>query len=196
MENTILFLKKYWFVIIGLLVIGFFAGRCDSKIITKTEYIKGETITDTIYSEKLVPYEVKVPYNPILPLRVDTIRIPGKPEYIAMVVDTAAIIADYVLLNKYSRIMFDTQTEGKLIVSGEVQYNKLQKLVYDFTPMTKKVTIEKVPVFTPFVMASYNTLGYFGVGAGMYYHNIGASYKYLSDFNNSTGHEFGLHIKF
>jgi len=196
MTKILLFLSKYWSLIVGLLVIGFFAGRCDNKVIVKTEYVKGPTKTDTVYSERLVPYEVEVPGTPVLPQKPDTIRLPGKIQYVATIVDTAAIIADYVLLNKYSRLLFDTETEGKLIVNSEVQYNKLQKLSYNFTPIYKKVTVQRIPLFTPFILASYNSFSYFGYGGGIYYHNLGFSFKRLNNFNNSTGNEFGIAIKF
>ena len=91
--------------------------------------------------------------------------------------------------------MFDNETEGKLIVGAEVQYNNLQNLSYKFTPMYKQTTITKQRVFTPFAGVSYNTLGFVGVGGGLYYHNVGLGLKYVTDFNQK-GYEFGLNYKF
>jgi hypothetical protein len=187
-------LKKYWWVIgIAALIIGFFIGRWQTEPSIVTKYIKGETVTNTVYVDK--PYEVIIPTKPVLPMKPDTIRIPGKPVYIASIVDTAAIIADYVKLNKYSKTMFDNGTVGKLVVGAEVQYNKLNKLDYSFTPMEKQTTIIKQRVFTPFLGVSYNTFGYAGAGVGIYYYNVGLGLKYLSNFK-SKGYEFGLNYKF
>ena len=96
--------QNYFYIGIAILflVIGFFVGRSNSKVITKIEYIKGETMRDTIYAEKLVPYEVKIPASPNLPMKYDTIRIPGKPDIRYMKVDTAQIIAEYIKENSYS----------------------------------------------------------------------------------------------
>jgi hypothetical protein len=180
---------------IMLLSIGFFAGRCTDKTITKTEYVKGETIRDTIFATKLVPYKVVIPAAPVLPMKPDTIKIPGKPEIIRMMVDTAQIIADFIKENSYSNTLFDDKKNGKLTVSSIVQYNKLKKLGYEFTPIYKETTVEKRKIFTPFVNASYNTFGYFGGGAGLYYYDVGLNVKYLTDFK-SKGYEFGINIKF
>lgn len=190
-------MKNYINYIIVALVLttGFFVGRCTSDTKMGIEYIKGDTIHDSIPYEKLVPYKVEIPAKPVLPMKPDTIRIPGKPEYHVMVVDTAAIIADYIKKNSYTNILFDTKAEGKLTVATTVQYNKLVDLGYSFTPVYKEVTLQKQRVFTPFVTTSYNTLGYFGGGGGLYYHNLGASIKYITDFN-TKGYEFGMHLKF
>lgn len=187
-------LKKYWWVIpILALVIGFFIGRWQTEPKITVKYVKGETVTNTVYVDK--PYEVIVPAKPVLPMKPDTIRIPGKPEFVFLKVDTAAIIADYIKLNKYSRILFDNSTVGKLIVGAEVQYNKLNKLDYSFTPMEKQTTIIKQRLFTPFIAVSYNTFGYGGIGGGVYYYNVGIGLKYLSNLKG-TGYEFGLNYKF
>jgi hypothetical protein len=177
------------------LFVGFLAGCWSSKPVEKISYKKGETVRDTIYSERLVPYKVEVPAKPNLPLKPDTIRLSGKPEIIAMKVDTAKIIADYIIKNSYQKTLFDNTKDGKFIFNAIVQYNQLQQIGYEFTPIQKTITIEKKPVLTPFLTVSYNTLGYIGTGIGIYYHDIGVSAKYLSNFNN-TGYEFGINYKF
>ena len=189
--------ENWKLLLLGLLIlsIGFIAGRCTDKTISKIEYIKGETVRDTIFATKLVPYKVEIPAKPVLPMKPDTIRIPGKPEIIRMKVDTAQIIADYIKENSYSNVLFDDQQKGKLTVASVVQYNTLKKLGYEFTPIQKQTTIEKRRVFTPFVNASYNTFGYYGAGAGLYYYDVGVNVKYLSDFK-TKGYEFGVNIKF
>jgi len=191
-------MNKYWkYIVVAfvLLAIGFLAGRWTIKTKVKIEYIKGETIRDTIYSEKLVPYKVVIPDKPVLIMKFDTIRIPGQPEYIVMKVDTAQIIAEYIKENSYRNTLFDNQTEGKLTVDAIVQYNKMQRLGYEFTPMQKQITIEKRRILTPFASGSYNSFGYFGIGGGLFYYDLGIGAKYITNFNQS-GYEIGLQYKF
>jgi len=185
--------RKWAFIGILLIALGFMAGRCTTKPIGKIEYIKGETIHDTI--PKPVPYLVEVPADPILPMKPDTIKIPGKTEYITQVVDTAQIIAEFIQKNSYRETLFDNDTLGTMVVDAQVQYNQLQKLGYSFTPIQKQITTEKRKVFTPFLSVSTNTFGYVGIGGGLYYNNLGFEAKYLTDFQEK-GVELGLHIKF
>jgi len=174
-------------------IIGFFAGRRTLKPDIQIEYIQGETIHDTIL--KPVPYLVEVPAKPILPLKPDTIRIPGGTEYIVMKVDTAKIIANYIQKNIYKETLFDNDTIGKFSFEAVVQYNEMQKFGYDFTPIQKQTTIIKKRVLTPFLSTSYNSFGYFGAGGGVYYHNLGMGLKYMTDFQK-TGYEIGFSYKF
>lgn len=186
----------YYFIFAGILIIlSFFVGRCTTEVTPKITYVKGDTVHDSIPYEKLVPYIVEIPAKPQLPMKPDTIRIPGKPDIQYMKVDTAAIIADYVKKNSYTNTLFDNKTEGKLIVATTVQYNKLIDLGYTFTPMYKEITTQKKRVITPFLSTSYNTLGYFGGGGGLYYHNIGIGVKYITNFDKK-GTEFNLNYKF
>jgi hypothetical protein len=191
-------LKKYWkvAVAIALLLIGFFIGRQTSEVKTSVKMIPGKTVIDTLYSEQLSPYHSEIPNNPILPLKPDAIRIKGDsvPYAVIMKTDTAKIIQNYITKNSYRKQLFNDDN-GKLIVSADVQYNLLQKLSYDFTPMQKVTTVEKKRVFTPFLIGSYNSWGYLGAGAGIYYYDVGVSAKYLTNFIN-TGYEVSLHIKF
>jgi len=174
-------------------IIGFFAGRWTLKPDIQIEYIQGETIYDTIL--KPVPYLVEVPAKPILPLKPDTIRIPGGTEYIVMKVDTAKIIANYIQKNIYKETLFDNDTIGKFSFEAVVQYNEMQKFGYDFTPIQKQTTIIKKRVLTPFLSTSYNSFGYFGAGGGIYYHDLGVGLKYMTDFQK-TGYEIGFSYKF
>jgi len=181
-------------LILGL-VISFFIGRSEVKPSVKVVYKHGKTVRDTIYSEKLVPYKVEVPANPILPLTPDTVKLPGGVEYITLKVDTAKIIANYIKENKYKSLMFDNKN-GRLVVDAKVQYNELKGMSYEFTPIEKETTITKVPAFIPFISAGYNTLNYANIGCGIFYHNLGLEYNYNIDLHASSYHQFGLKYKF
>ena len=185
--------RKWAFIGISLIATGFMAGRWTMKPIEKIEYIKGETIHNTI--PKPVPHLVEIPSDPVLPMKPDTIKVLGGTTYLTQVVDTAQIIAEFGEKNTYIETLFDSDTLGTMVVDAQVQYNQLQKLGYTFTPVQKHITAERKKVFTPFLSASANTLGYVGTGGGLYYNNLGFEVKYLTDFQ-AKGFEVGLHIKF
>lgn len=173
-------------IAIVLIIIGVFIGRWT---IGKPEvkYVKGETVRDTIYSEKLVPYNVYLPPKPVLPMKPDTIN-----NVVYMSVDTAQIISNYITRNSYRKVMFDNK-DGKLIVDAVVQYNQLGRLAYEFTPIQKQIT--KTRVLVPFLSSSWNSFGIVGIGGGLYYHDVGLGAKYITDFSRQ-GYEIGLNIKF
>lgn len=178
-------------IAIVILIIGFLAGRWSIGE-SKTEYVKGDTIRDTLLVDN--PYEVEIPAKPVLPMKPDTIRIPGHTEIVTMKVDTAQIIADYIKKNSYRKVMFDNM-DGKLIVDAVVQYNQLNRLSYEFKPIHKQTTITKKDILTPFLSGSYNSFGIIGVGGGIYYHDVGLVVKYITDFER-RGYEVGLNYKF
>ena len=172
-------------------VIAFFSGRSisDVKVIQK----EGKTVTDTIYSERLVPYEVVTPSDPKLPIKKDTIWIDSLHiKEVVMKVDTSKIISEYIKLNKYKAQGFDNDN-GKLEIDAEVQYNTLSKLSYTFTPIEKQVIRQRTVV--PFITTSYNSFGFIEVGGGTYIKNIGVEAKYVTDFNRN-GFEVGIKYKF
>lgn len=194
-------MKTNWKILIisgiVLLAIGFFAGRSTSKVVESVRYVQGESVKDTLYIPQLIPNHSEIPKNPVLPMKKDTIYIKGDsiPYAIVMKVDTLQIIRKYITKNSYSKVLFDNNN-GRLTVGAEVQYNLLQKIDYSFTPIEKQTITETVRTFTPFVLGTYNSLGYFGIGGGMYYHNVGISAQYLTNFKSPTAYEVGFHIKF
>lgn len=186
-------MKTIHLIIIGvaILIAGFFIGRATTTSSSTTKYIKGETVTNSVNVP--TPYNVYIPAVPSLPTKPDTIKVNTK-EYIVLKVDTAKIIANYILRKRYKTPLFD-DNNGKLIVSSVVQYNSLDSIAYSFTPITKEVTIIKSKIFTPFVTGSWNSFGYFGAGGGIYINNIGFGVKYITDFSQQ-GYEVSASIKF
>jgi len=181
-------------IAVVLLAIGFFLGRWTTPPVEKIKYVKGDIVHDSIPYETLVPYKVVVPITKLLPTKPDTLWLSGKPIYIALKVDTQAIISEYVKEKYYDLTLFDNN-DGKLKLGEVLQYNSIKKLTYEFTPIQKQTTIIKKRVLTPFVTASYNTNNFTGVGAGIYYHDIGASFKYVTDLREKY-YEYGLYYKF
>lgn len=156
-------------MILFFLVLGFFFGRKtvkepETKIVT--EYIQGDTVTDTLYYPK--PYKVVVPadtlgiiqqcikdgiYAELWPEKVVTEYVEVTKE------DTTEIMKDWATKRYYSETLFNDDTHGNCAFNAEVQYNRLKVLDYNFTPVTRTVTETKyvTKAYSPFVGVSYLT---------------------------------------
>lgn len=192
-------MKKATIVIIyGIicLVIGFFFGRFHIDSEPKLEYIKGATITGSVSPTQFEPIKEEKPEIQY--------RDTGSIKYVNLPADTAAIIADWELKRTYKLTAFDNKTQGKLELFPVIQYNRLTALDYNFTPMIERQTIYKTKIWQPFISGSYSTLGYIGVGGGVFYHNLGFEYQYnikVMDIKNNylymrNYHSIGLKYKF
>ena len=185
---------KIWiFLCILCLVIGFLSGRKTMTAKETIKYIPGEAVRGNVN----IPDPVEsIPDNPIFPTKPDTVYIENV-QYVFQVVDTAAIIADYIVQREYTPVLFDNPTAGKLSLSATVQYNKLENLRYEFFPIVKEVTKYRERVWTPYVSGSINTFNQVGIGGGLFYHDIGVDFSYIRDLNeNKTGYGVGLRYKF
>lgn len=180
--------------ILLLLAAGFFIGR---KTIEEQEpkivYEKGETITDTL---ELEPDTIEVPTIKWYPLKADTIWLTDTYT-IVQVTDTAAVLADYILRRHYNETLFDSDTAGTLNISTYVQYNKLEKLEYEFTPILVTKTIHEKRFIVPYAKASINTHKYFSIGGGIFINDLGIGADYVNDLLlEDQGWEFSLLKKF
>lgn len=191
-------MKKYILVALLFFTIGcaisFFIGRSTIDTKTKTEYVKGETIKDTVYipapysekkadKENLIPVYTKDPEGKET-TELDTIK------------SKDVTIHDWNLERKYSDLVFDNEN-GKFLYDITVQNNKLSKFNYTFTPIQKVTTTIKERIFQPYVSAGYSTLDIASVGGGFFYHNLGIEYQFQRDFRyNDTGHSLGLKYRF
>jgi hypothetical protein len=165
-------------ILLSLILIfaGIVIGRLTIKYTEKVVYVKGDTIYETI--EKLVPYEIKV-YQP-------------PPD-----IDTTLIIDEYFKKKEYKEILFDNDTIGKLTVNSVIQFNEIQSLSYQFSPIHKRIIEYRKKVYTPFVMSSINFFGQFSIGAGLYKNNFGLGLKYTTDFNeNKKGVGISVYYRF
>jgi hypothetical protein len=186
---------KKWLILtitaLFCLASGFLAGRKSIRREIKTVHVKGETLSGSMASFK--PVKVEVPEIPLLPVTTEIIyRDTGS--VVVRKVDTAAIIAEYEKKRFYSELLFDNNL-GKLEIDLTTQYNKLSGLDYRFTPVHTVKTVEKKKIWTPFLSVSYNTLNHAGIGGGLFYHDIGLSVEYVTDFNRKWI-DFGLLYKF
>jgi hypothetical protein len=185
--------KNYLICLAIGLVVGFFIGRATIKTKTEIKYVKGETIHDTIPVP--TPYNTYIPIHPVLPVKTDTIQIKDTVRY-TQVVDTAAILSDYIIRRDYNINVFDNKN-GKLKVFPSVQYNKLSSFSYEYTPIVETQTINKEKIFTPFVGIGYNSFNQSTAGIGIYYYNLGLEANYNYDFKlHKYGYGGKLLIKF
>jgi hypothetical protein len=178
----------YIITIFVALATGFFAGRMNINSSPDIVVKRGDPVHEDIH----VPEpKVSVPDNPVLPVKIvyihDTV-----PAY--QVVDTTAIITDYIAKREYNLPVFNNEL-GKLSINADVQYNKLFDLSYDFTPVQKEIKIKEQTVWIPFVGISYNTLNQIGLTGGIFYHNIGIEAGY-SIGNNVQYMGIGMKYKF
>lgn len=160
---------KYIFnviVIIGVLLFGFFLGRKtikDPEPKVKIEYVKGDTITDTITVS--VPYKVETPidtaniiklcvrdgiYAELFPTKTVTeyVYVPSKE-------DTTAIMKDWATKRFYSETLFNDKKHGNCVINAEVQYNRMKMVDFTYEPITQVITQTeyKTKVFSPFIGA-------------------------------------------
>ncbi len=173
--------------ILAAIVLAFFAGRASVKQTHKTIYTKGKEFTGN--AQISLPVKEIQPIAPILPYKYIFINN-TKTE----IVDTAKIISDYIAERAYSLTLFDN-LHGKLDISPTLQYNTLTDIPFTFTPINKTVyTQQKLSFFST---VSYNTFNIVGVGAGVFYNNIGVHYKCLWKTDlNMKGYEVGVNLKF
>ena len=155
-------------VVIILFIGGLLLGRCTKKVKenTKIEYIKGDTVRETII--KPVPELVQTPvdtvdiikqcikdglYKELWPERVIT-------EYVEITKeDTTKIMKDWATKRIYDKTLFQNDSIGTFKVKTEIQYNRLQLMDYTFEPIHKEITKTeyKIKTFSPFVGVGYLT---------------------------------------
>ena len=174
-------------------IIFFFIGR--ATVDKETVYVKGETVNGSVEDKQLIPEKETIPEKPLLPTKEIEIQYRDTGSIVVQVVDTAAIIEDYIIKRSYSVVAFDNNENGKLLLFPTLQYNRLTGLDYQFTPIQREVY--RISTWQPFVSGSYSTLNYVSLGAGVFYHNMGFEYQYQIGFNKTNnGHSFGLKYKF
>lgn len=183
----------YLLVILLLIIVSFFVGRSTISISEKTKFIKGETVHKTITKDSLI-YKESIPQKPELPLR-PIIIYKDSSKHEVLIIDTAKIISEYTYRRTYKPTLFDDKENGKLKLGIAIQYNKIDSIGYEFTPVTKEITKTIERIFTPFIQVTYNSFGYIETGGGIYYHDIAIQGNYITNFNEK-GFSIGMNIKF
>lgn len=187
---------------------GFFAGRSKKDVITKTEYVRGKTIHDTVPAFDLNPYHSEIPDNPVLPKK--QVRIPvlaqsggtaiihdSIPYEVVQVVDTTKIIQEYITENSYRNTLFDNKEHGKLTINQKIQFNRIKEMNYDFEPVEKIITKERKRTFVPYIGLGYNNFNQANVNGGFFIKNTGVQASYIYDVDaKKKGVGLGVVFKF
>lgn len=157
----------YVVIIIILLLIGFFIGRktTEGKVTVETKYITLPPIHDTVPDP--YPIEVKKPIDTASIIQ-DCVKkgiyvelFPYKKETDTVYTsrDTAQIVYDWASVRKYKETLFNIDTLGKCEVDISVQYNRLDTMMYTYTPIQEQTTItkEKIRTVSPFIGVGVST---------------------------------------
>lgn len=163
----------YCIVVIVIFILGIFTGR--KTVRTEIEYVRGETITDTVFLPSAVEERPPVDtlgiieqciadgiYSDIWPERIDTL-LSTDTVYMPTAADTSAILADWATRRTYSDTLFNSEESGHFDYYAEVQYNRLMNFSYRHIPVTKQITEIKdgSKILSPFIGMGYsvNTIG-------------------------------------
>lgn len=164
-----------------LFLCGIYVGKktVPVKEITTVEYVKGETLYDTIVKTNIKYVVRPIDTASIIRQCVDdgifTELFPEKYNTDTLILykeDTTKIMADWASKREYKQQLFDNDTVGKMTIATYTQYNRLGDISYIFEPINKKETTT--------VLIERNILPYIGVGLSTlpsYDAEIGLFYK-------------------
>jgi hypothetical protein len=162
-------MKKYLIIIAASLLAGYFLGKFSVKVEEKT----------VVSFQKMLPVHVSIDAPATL-----SVTIPEIPQFIwhtdtvtgIAVVDTAAILADWILQRDYGGRLVEDST-GTIDYSATVQYNRLQNISLDYQPIQRTVTTTKViqDRWAPFLFVGGNSAGYATVEGGVFIGKFGMS---------------------
>lgn len=167
--------------ILCLISIGFLLGRCSQNQEKEIQYLPGKPIKDSVIVK--VPYKVEVPGEPVYLTKRDTIT-KDSLIYVTDVIDTSAIIKDWILKRSYESVLFNIDTVGKLTIYADVQYNKLTSLKYDFLPIHKNIITYKEKTFKPFMFVGVNSFCRPELEIGTFIKNVGVCASLSHDKND------------
>jgi hypothetical protein len=177
-------MKKYITIIAASLLAGYFLGKFSVKVEEKT----------VVSFQKMLPVHVSIDAPATL-----SVTIPEIPQFIwrtdtvtgVAVVDTAAIIADWLLQRDYGGRLIADST-GTIDYFATVQYNRLQCVSLEYVPVQRTVVTTKVIQrrWTPFLFVGGNSAGYAAAEGGVFIGNFGVSVEFGQNvFENK--HYFG-----
>jgi hypothetical protein len=161
-------MKKY-LIIIGIVALcaGYFLGKSSVKV----------KETTTVEYRHMPAVQVSIDAPPAL-----SVHIPEVPQFIwrtdtitgVAVIDTAAILADWIQQRNYGGRLVEDST-GTIEYAATVQYNQLQNISLDYIPIQKIVTTTKVikERWSPFLFIGGNSAGYVTVEGGVFIRKYG-----------------------
>lgn len=183
-------------VILIIAVVSFISGRYSVRVkeTVQVEYLPQETIRDSVI--KLVPVAEKRTIDSISiaehMVRSGLVKPIIKDSIIYIKVDTQKIFEDWSTIRSYNKTLFDSPTLGKLTLNQQLQYNRIQKLDYEFIPIQQVVTEIKEKKYH---FDLHGGIGMFNnnsaaVQVGLIHRsNFGIGYQYQRNFDlNQNSH--------
>jgi hypothetical protein len=165
------------FLIVAALAAAFYIGRrsVEVKETTTVEYRDMPTVSVSI--DAPAPFRFTVPDLPQWLYFTDTVTR-------KQAIDTAAILADWILKREYAARLID-DTTGTIDYTAIIQYNRLQNIGVDYKPVQRIVTNTKTiqPRFTPFILAGGNSAGFGQVEGGVLFQQWGGSIELGTNFS-------------
>jgi hypothetical protein len=160
---------KYLIIIAVSLIAGYFLGKFSVKVEVKTVVSFQKILPVHVSVEAPAAFAVSIPEIPQFIWRTDTVT--G-----IAVVDTAAILADWLLQRDYGGRLIADST-GTIDYSATVQYNRLQNISLDYQPIQRTVITTKVikDRWAPFLFVGGNSAGYATVEGGVFIGKFGLS---------------------
>lgn len=181
-------------IVVGVFVAGIFLGKRYAP-----QPVVKETITVTKWEPWPYPVEVEVEKEKLVPVVTE----PPAPEIIVKyeTVDTAAIVADYLLKRKYD-LDFSQDSLGTFIAHVDVQGNAVVRATSTIQPLMRTNEVTRVVQAAPRFIGGYAMIGSSldfqtaKVSAGVEFrerYTVGASGIKM---NNDWGYTIDFGIKF
>lgn len=156
------------------LLLGLFVGtkltkEPEVKTVTEVRYIKGDTIVDSVYVDR--PVVVKPDTLDFLKACLEAGLVP-KDTVQLTIRDTIMVLNDWASKKHYEQTLWSTDTTGTCTVAVDLQYNNLQNLSYQYTPVYRQTStvVVKQRLFQPYVGAGISTSKDWLVSAGAIFH--------------------------
>jgi hypothetical protein len=162
-----------WILItIAVFVAGFFLGR-SSVTVTETTVVEYRNMPAVQVSVDAPPaLSVHIPEVPQFIWKTDTVTS-------VAVIDTAAILADWIQQRNYGGRLVEDST-GTIDYAVTVQYNQLRNITLDYVPIQRTVTTTKIIIerWSPFLFIGGNSAGYATVEGGLFIGKYGFSAEF------------------
>lgn len=200
---------NWWKLISGILIaillflLGFFTYKWTHKpeVVTKIEYIKGDSATDSIKNPTPVkeypPVDTMNVILDVLKSRKFSELFPEVKKDTILITkeDTSKILSDWSTLRVYSDTLINNDTLGFFKLDTRVQYNRLSNLNWTYTPIQKVITSERKlkHSYTPYFGAGIITTPSIIAQAGLFIDNWGFAGQYQYDWRLNS-HNGGILI--
>lgn len=180
----------YIIIIILLSIIAFLLGQKSVKIKPSTEikYIPGKIIKDSVPKNNIIVLNSGKPYVDYNVIDKGLVKTIVTHDSVYKQLDTSKVVKDWSTPRNYKVNLFNIDTVGKCIVKGDVQYNKLYNVSYEFTPINKIInnTFEKKKLLEFYIGGSIFTNSAVAGQGGVFIKNhYGVGYQYQYDIINS-----------